>query len=522
MKHTVRLIALFTLLACLLPYIPFSMAAGQAEEARRLKVTMGGTGYDSFGFLSDGNIRSYTTSGSNAAITLEAEEGIASLYLMFDLDPDPYTITDNGSKASIDAGLYAFLHEYIDLTAAFGTAPTSVTIQFQKTVRMSEIYAYSAGTLPSNVQIWQPPLDDKADILLLATHGDDDQLYFAGLFPLYAGELGYGVQVAYLTDHRNMTKVRTHEMLNGLWATGVTAYPVFGDFDDFRIDDLQETYAEYVARGTSRDELMQFVVTQLRRFNPQVVIGHDFKGEYGHGMHMVYTDLLVEALNYSNDETVYPEIAAQYGVWDVPKTYIHLYQTNPIVIDYDQPLESFNGMSAFQVTQDYGFPCHESQQGYMFTPWLYGKDCKKENKSITKVTEIATYNPAKFGLYRSTVGEDVQKNDFMENLTSYAEQERLEQERLEAERLEAERLEQERLEQERLEQNWLEQQLKPSSTPTQEADQDQDDQEEEPVKTDPVLTIVLVGGSLIAVVLLIQVLFGGKRKPRHQGRYTRK
>lgn len=517
MKHTVRIIALLLLLACLLPQIPVSMAETQ-QEARRLDVTVGGTGYDSFGFLSDGNIRSYTTSASSAAITLEATEGIASLYLMFDLEPAPYTITDNSTKKVLNAGQYAMLHEYVDLTTGFGTAPTSVTIQFEKAVRMSEIYAYSAGTLPSNVQVWQPPLEDKADILLLATHGDDDQLYFAGLFPLYAGELGYGVQVAYLTDHRNMTKVRTHEMLNGLWATGVNAYPVFGDFDDFRIDDLQETYDEYAARGTTRDELMQFVVTQLRRFNPQVVIGHDFQGEYGHGMHMVYTDLLVEALDYCGDETVYPDIAAKYGVWDVPKTYIHLYKTNPIVIDYDQPLEAFDGLTAFQVTQDYGFPCHESQQGYMFTPWLYGSGRTKANKSITKVTEIVNYNPAQFGLYRTTVGEDVEKNDFMENLTSYAEQERLEQERLEAERLEQEQLGQEQPEQEHLEQEQQQGTNRPQSSDQSEPQSDEGKNEG---KTDPVLAIVLIGGSLIAVVLLILVIFGGKRKPRHKGKYAR-
>jgi len=330
------------------------------------------------------------------------------------------------------------------------------------------------------------------------------------------------VQVAYLTDHRNMTKIRTHEMLNGLWATGVTAYPVFGDFDDFRIDDLQETYNEYAVRGTSRDDLMQYVVTVLRRFNPQVVIGHDFKGEYGHGMHMVYTDLLVEALDYIGDETMYPEIAAKYGVWDVPKTYIHLYKTNPIVIDYDQPLEAFNGKTAFQVTQDYGFPCHASQQGFMFTPWLYGSGCTKENKTITKVTQITKYNPAEFGLYRSTVGEDVLKNDFMENITSYAEQERLEQERLEAERLEQERLEQERLEQERLEAERQEQQAGNLFKPEPDESEPQDGQTENEGKTDPVLTIVLTVGSIVAVVLLILVIFGGKRKPRHQGRYTRK
>jgi hypothetical protein len=105
-----------------------------------------------------------------------------------------------------------------------------------------------------------------------------------------------------------------------------------------------------------------------------------------------------------------------------------------------------------QYTQQHGFPCHKSQQWTWFYGWIYGK-----NEQITKASQIKTYNPSNFGLYHSTVGQDISKNDFLENITTYAEQERLEQERLEQERLEQERLEQERLEQERLEQERLEQ-----------------------------------------------------------------
>ena len=110
----------------------------------------------------------------------------------------------------------------------------------------------------------------------------------------------------------------------------------------------------------------------------------------------------------------------------------------------------------------------------------------------------------------------------MENITSYAEQERLEQERLEAERLEQERLEQERLEAERLEQERLEQQQAANRPQKPSQNQSQSSVAEDEGKTDPVLTIVLVCGSMIAAVLLIMVLFGDKRKPRHQGKYTRK
>ena len=447
-----RLTALLLCITCLLSLVPLVSADETVAEDLSKSTTITGTGYGSFGFLFDKNDRSYSTSNGNATISLKNAAGMGSLYLMFNLEYGSYTITDDLNGKSITAGEYSFLHEYIDLTEAFGYTPTEITLQFSNgSVRLSEIYVFSPGTPPDFVQLWEPPLEGGADILLLATHGDDDQLYFAGLFPYYAGELNCRVQVAYMTDHRNNTYVRTHEMLNGLWATGVKAYPVFGRYADFRIDSLRDTYNEYARMGVTKDSMLQFVTEQLRRFRPLVAVGHDVNGEYGHGMHMVYSELLREAVEITNDPTVYPEQAKQYGTWDVPKTYLHLYKENPSVIDYDKPLETFDGLTAYQVTKKYGFPCHKSQQGTWFTQWLNGY-----SNEFTKATQITSYSPCNFGLFRSTVGEDVAKNDFLENVITYAEQERLEAERLEAERLEAERKEQERLEAERKEQERLE------------------------------------------------------------------
>jgi len=451
MKHK-----LITLLLCLFLLLGTALVvsaqdAAVAEDIRK-DTTISGTGYDRFSFLFDKDTYSYKKSNGNVSIKLENSAGMGSLYLMFNLEYGEYTITNNTTGATYTAGKYSFLHEYIDLEEAFGTCPTSITIDFANgAVRLSELYVFSSGAAPEYVQVWQPPLEGGADLLLLASHGDDDHLFFAGLLPYYAGELDYRVQVAYLTDHRNLTSMRTHEMLNGLWATGVEAYPVFGDFADFLIESLSGTYQEYERLGVSKSQLMEFVVTQLRRFKPQVVVGHDINGEYGHGMHMVYTDLLMQAVEIANDPAMYPASAGSYDVWDVPKTYLHLYEENPIVIDYDIPLESYDGLTAFQVSQKRGYPCHESQQYTWFTKWINGK-----YGEITKASQIATYNPCNFGLFRSTVGADVNKDDFMENIVSYAEQERLEAERLEQERLEAERKEQERLEAERKEQERLE------------------------------------------------------------------
>jgi len=485
-----------------------SVSAAPNDPDITASTTFSGSGYSSFGFLSDKDIATYKTSNGNASITLSNDQGIGSLYLLFDLEYGEYTITADGK--TFTAGKNEILHEYVDLIAAFGTAPKSVTLDFANgSVRLSEIYVFSGTDVPDFVQKWSAPHENGADLVLFATHGDDDQLYFAGLLPLYAKAKDCRVQVVYLTDHRNTTKGRIHEMINGLWAVGVRAYPVFGRFADFRIDDLEETYDTYeYSYNTSRDELQSFVVEQIRRFKPLVAVGHDLKGEYGHGMHMVYADLLTKAIDLTNDPTAFPDSAQKYGTWELPKLYLHLYAENPITIDYDQPQAVFGGLSAFQVTQKYGFPCHVSQQWTGFKTWLNGYDGE-----ITKASQIEKYNPSKFGLYHSTVGADVAKNDFLENITTYAEQARLEQERLEQERLEQERLEQERLEQERLEQERLEQERLEQERLEQERLKQERQQQEAKHKQELTTAIVIL---VVLVVLLIIVLIflpkGKKRK----------
>lgn len=498
-----RRIFAFFLCFALMAGLVYTVSAAPETQDITAATAFSGSGYSSFDFLKDQNIDSYKTSSGNATITLSNDQGIGSLYLMFDLEYGEYTITADGK--TFTAGKDEILHEYVDLIAAFGTAPTSVTLNFSSgSVRLSEIYAFSGQDVPDFVQKWSAPLEGGADLVLFATHGDDDQLYFAGLLPLYANAKDCRLQVVYLTDHRNTTNGRIHEMINGLWAVGVKAYPVFGRFADFRIDDLEETYRTYEnSYGTSREELQGFVVEQIRRFKPQVAVGHDLNGEYGHGMHMVYADLLTKAIDLTGDADKFTDSAQKYGTWELPKLYLHLYEENPITIDYDQPMDIFGGLSAFQMTQKYGFPCHVSQQWTGFRTWLNGY-----GGEITKASQIEKYNPSKFGLFHTTVGADVKKNDFLENIITYAEQERLEQERLEQERLEQERLEQERLEQERLEQERLEQERQEQERLEQERRAREAKRKKEITTAAVILAILMV----LLIFVLLSRPKGRKRK----------
>ena len=361
----IRCLALLLSLLMLITFLPAAAHAQQAaaEDISGAGIVTDHGGIPSVNALFDGKLLSGKAANADAFLTLEHDKGIGSLYFLFDAPSGGYTITDNKTGITVNAGENGFIHDFVDLSAYFEATPTSITVRFpQEGVRIFELFVYTPGEVPETVQKWQTPADGKTDLLLFSTHGDDEQLFFAGVLPYYAGQLGYQVQVVYMTDHREKDPHRMHEMLNGLWAVGVTAYPVAGSYPDFLIKhDMAATYSTFAVYGHSREDMLGFVVENLRRFKPKVAIGHDINGEYGHGMHMVYTDLLMEAVTITNDAGYYPESAEKYGLWDTPKTYLHLYKENEIVMDWDIPLERFGGMTAFEVTQQLGYPCHVSQ-----------------------------------------------------------------------------------------------------------------------------------------------------------------
>ena len=505
------------LLICLLPWTPVQAQQQLAEDLSSKALISDSTGFTNLASMFDGKDSEGFFTQDNATLTLTSEKGIGSLYIVFGKEYGTYKVTDNTTGVSKTFGQNMFIHEFLDLSAAFGTAPTSVTLCFESgSVGIYELYAFTAGQTPEFVQKWNAPDDGKTDLVLFSTHGDDEQIFFAGILPYYAGELGYRVQVVYLTDHRNQTDVRIHETLNGLWAVGVTAYPVFGSYNDFFVETMEQAYWSFNNLGWTREHLIGYVVEQLRRFKPLVVIGHDFNGEYGHGQHMAYADMLAAALEVSNDPKKYKESAEKYGLWDVPKAYFHLYEKNPIVMDWDQPLERFDGMTAFEVTRDLGYPCHESQY-WDFAKYIIG---------YRSAAAVNQYNPREYGLYRSTVGEDVQKNDFFENLTIYAEQERIaeekrqqeEQARLEEEaRLEALRREEELRQQE--EQQRLEEaqrQKEEQARREEEARlQEAEKRRKEEAAEKAWLTFCLIVLGVLSVVLVIYIVLL-LRRPRRQ------
>ena len=434
MKHL-----LCAFVAVLLMSVLVMTASAEEAEARNIfgnSILKAHTGFRDVDELIDGNTVAPMAFGAGCSMTLQHSEGIGSMYLMFNKEYGPFSVTDLDTGEVRTFGENYFIHEFADLQEAFGYAPTKVKLDFLNGAgQLNEFYVFTPGKVPDFVQKWEKPKDGETDIVLFSTHGDDEQLFFAGLLPYYAKERGYQVQVVYLTNHRNVTYRRAHEMLNGLWAVGVTTYPVFGTYYDLMSSSREESLRFFRAQGVTEEELLGFVVENLRRFRPMVAVGHDLNGEYGHGQHMVYADLLTKAIEITADPTQYPESAEAYGTWDVPKTYLHLYPENEIYMDWDQPLESFGGMTAFEVTKNLGFSCHKSQY------WDFAWYLSYKNSAA----EITQYSPCEYGLYRSTVGPDVLKNDMFENVKTHVQQKAEEEAARLAAEEEAKRREEERL-----------------------------------------------------------------------------
>ena len=323
------------------------------------------------------------------------------------------TIVTNSEKIKLKDD---YVHDYIELKST----TNKMVLSYKDYVTISEIRVYSTGGIPDNVQQWKK--EESTDLMLFSTHSDDEVLFFGGILPTYVNQ-GKKVHVVYLTRHdlggNYVKNERIHEQLDGLWTSGVRDYPTFGIIKDAKsvIKDHTEkemkAIIKHVQKQLKKDkikdkEVIDFYVELLRKYKPQVVLGHDEYGEYGHGQHVYNTYILKQAVEKSKDK--------KYKVkglepFDVSKFYIHLYnQDNSTIINLDTPLEKYNNRTAYQVTCE-AFTKHLSQQKSKYPAWLYG-----EYHEHTKASDIDTSNPMYWGLYYSTVGEDINKNDLFENI----------------------------------------------------------------------------------------------------------
>lgn len=388
------LIALLTLLALSLS-VAFAAEANDITEDCKFKVCSSGRKYT---LMTDKKYTSYWESNKIKTpwIAITAPEGkpIAGLYVCFGNMPESWEIqTSDDGKDWFTAvpGDTRFLHAYVALPQPAQHVRLAVTSEKKTALRINDLFVLSEGDLPDWVQVWQPT-EEKADILFLSTHPDDELIFFGGAIPTYAVEQQRKVVVAYFT-RSNTT--RSSELLNGLWHMGVRTYPVIGNFKDSYAKNLK---AAYKSAG-GKDKVNEWIVRLYRQYKPEVVVTQDTNGEYGHKQHMMIADAAQNCIALAANEDEFTASTIAYGTWQVKKLYLHLYPENQITFDWTVPLKSMNGATGIELAEE-AYTLHKTQAS-----------------SGMSVTETGTkYDNRVFGLAFTTVGEDVRKDDFLENI----------------------------------------------------------------------------------------------------------
>ena len=327
-------------------------------------------------------------------ITSPSAFPMQGLYICFTDVPESWEIQiadEDGDWMTSVPGDNRFLHTWVQLPQPATHVRLMVTMESKYELSIHELYVFGKGEIPGWVQRWEPT-HEKADILFLATHPDDDLIFFGGAIPTYAVEQGRKVVVAYFT-RSNVT--RQSELLNALWSMGVRNYPIIGTFRDNYDKTVQAAYK--TAGGQAKAE--EWLTEIYRKYQPEVVVSQDVNGEYGHKQHVMVAELAQNCVDYAAEEAKYLDSYLAYGPWQVKKLYLHLWPENQITFDWTVPLKSMGGKTGIELAIE-AFEYHVTQAGTKYNV----------------VDTGAEYDNQVFGLVRSTVGNDVRKDDFLENI----------------------------------------------------------------------------------------------------------
>ncbi len=379
-----------------------------AEENKGFEFTLSAAEKEDseLALMRDDDLNTIVTFEKDVSLKLEANEPIKALYIEFDAEamPGEWDLTFNGKTRIY--GQEGFLHEYIE----FKEEVTECELEFNKLTGICGIYAFPNGEIPAKVQQWKK-LPKDADILIFVPHEGDEIIDFGAVAAIYAGQRDLNVQVAYMCEYvTTEEKIKEHEKLDSLWKLGVKYYPENGNFRNkvFTKTDQAKLFYGY-------GKVMEFAAELIRKYRPLAVICPGHEDENGNATHMLLSDAVSEAVNYTQDNAYFSGSAEKYGTWNVPKTYMHKKADGKLVLDMG------NGVKEL---------LKETYESRTTDSWC-GTYIKKAKFDLT--------DAAYFGIYRTTVGTDT-GNDIMENLVTYGEQARIAEEK-EAERLRLEELE---------------------------------------------------------------------------------
>jgi LmbE family N-acetylglucosaminyl deacetylase len=259
----------------------------------------------------------------------------------------------------------------------------------------SRVYVFAAflaagGAVYLGAVEWQP-YPQKAALLLVHAHPDDESIHFGGSLTFYAAVRNLPVVDICMTTPADGRRAR--ELENACAVYGLKYKPIMAGFGDCCIDQLNSVQCCWDCWG-GKDKAVGYLAGMIRRLRPDVVLAHAFNGEYGHPNHIGSAYATVEACEAAADQSKFAGQLDSVDVWTVKKVYVHLHDQNNWVHGWDMTSPLIGGKKVIEVALE-GLKQHLSQADH----WTINERC------------------GEWGLYATTVGPDIEKNDdFFENV----------------------------------------------------------------------------------------------------------
>ena len=207
-----------------------------------------GSGRKTFARCRDRDYRTYwrTDNGARCYVEVTVPAGQSASGVMVQFYEHPHAwgvqVKDEGGNWT-DAGHTdgSYLAEYLPLPEGTTVFRVANAPGEKRHFNMTELRIYGEGDIPPEAQQWQPSAE-KADLMLLVAHSDDEVLWFGGTLPRYAGEEGKTCQACMMVPSMPYRRL---ELLDCLWTCGVRNYPAYSTFRDAFSYSLSKQYKHW-------------------------------------------------------------------------------------------------------------------------------------------------------------------------------------------------------------------------------------------------------------------------------------
>ncbi len=382
MNRRLRFLTLLVALLLCLGVCPAALAQEEEQTAADLTkdctITLPENLQEKLYRITDGLVESYQRFDHDESVTISPPAGqpAQGLYLEWYTVPKSYAVETYDAAGTLLSSIEGqpLLNSYIPLD----TASAQIKLVFgSDDAELAGIRLYGEGTLPADVQLWQPT-PETADLLYIASTPQSAVKDFFGVLAAYTVE--HEIPSALVVLSRD-TRSMQEGLLAGLWEMGYANYPQFGSLMSTNNDVYKRVCGNWGAKPTTK--LVQHVLAQ---YNARVVITNTPGDQAYDG-----------AAQYCA-EVVFDELKTRGA--DDYATVQKLYCADPsgaTALDWTAALIRFNGASVAEA----------ANAAYAKNPGM---------RVFHKTLEPA----AAFTLGYTTVGDDTGAGDLLENIDTAA------------------------------------------------------------------------------------------------------